>query len=187
MLEAQHITRDIPERSWDDHRMTASFDSAPKYENLDLKKLQFPILLRNRALRSIPTAPSRRASMLDFNPARNYGQKLPKNIILYEKCRKSCIFWFTPHFYPQMGGVYGTSIYNSHVSFEASNMSVLFVPYRQLSHNYFGEREGSPNNYNQSSAWGGRSGMEVPKIWLQDSWTTRIQIWSYFVEAHSEL
>ena len=28
MLEAQRVTRHIPERSWDDHRMTASFDFA---------------------------------------------------------------------------------------------------------------------------------------------------------------
>ncbi len=35
MLEAQRVTRYIPERSWDDHRMTASFDFAKKYEHLE--------------------------------------------------------------------------------------------------------------------------------------------------------
>ena len=52
-------------------------------ENLDFKKIQFLILLRNRALRSLPTVPSHRASMLDFIPARNHGHNLHKIMILY--------------------------------------------------------------------------------------------------------
>ena len=63
-----------------------------KYENLDFKKLQFLILLRNRALRSLPAAPSHRASMLDFIPVRNYGHNLYKIMISYEKCLKSYIW-----------------------------------------------------------------------------------------------